>query len=90
MKRIPLKMVRKDLLAIPEYSLPDGYRIRLFEKGDEHHWARVETSVGEFKSEEAALERFNKEFGPYLDDMTKRCLFMEKSLLLQQPGMVIY
>ncbi|MBD7968527.1 GNAT family N-acetyltransferase [Paenibacillus gallinarum] len=77
MKRIPLKMVRKDLLAIPEYSLPDGYRIRLFEKGDEHHWARVETSVGEFKNEEAALERFNKEFGPYLDDMTKRCLFIE-------------
>lgn len=79
MKRIPVKMVRKDLLTIPEYSLPDGYRIRLFEKGDEYHWARVETSVNEFKNGEAALERFNKEFGLYLEDMTKRCLFIENN-----------
>ncbi|MWV46262.1 GNAT family N-acetyltransferase [Paenibacillus sp. HJL G12] len=77
MKRIPLKMVRKNTLEIPQFSLPDGFRIRLFEKGDEHHWARVETSVDEFKTEEAALEHFNKEFGPYIDEMTERCLFIE-------------
>lgn len=77
MKRIPLKMVRKDLLNIPEYALPTGFRIRLFEKGDEHNWAKVETSVGEFKNEKDALERFNKEFGPYLDEMSRRCVFIE-------------
>ncbi|WP_438350731.1 GNAT family N-acetyltransferase [Paenibacillus sp. FA6] len=77
MKRISVKMVRKDLLDIPEYSLPTGFRIRLFEKGDEHHWAKVEASVDEFKNEEAALEHFNKEFGPYIDEMSTRCIFIE-------------
>ncbi|WP_057914492.1 GNAT family N-acetyltransferase [Peribacillus muralis] len=77
MKRIPVSMVRKDLLDIPEYSLPNEYRIRLFEKGDEDNWARVETSVDEFKNEKEALEHFNKEFGPYIDDMSMRCVFIE-------------
>lgn len=79
MKRIPLKMIRKDLLNIPEYSLPTGFRIRHFEKGDEHHWARIETSVHEFKNKDAALERFNKEFGPSINEMTKRCIFIENN-----------
>ncbi|WP_342512381.1 GNAT family N-acetyltransferase [Sporosarcina sp. FSL K6-1522] len=77
MKRISLKMVRNDLVNIPQFELPPGYRMRLFEKGDEQTWARIETSVDEFKDEQAALDRFAKEFGPYLDDMTKRCLFIE-------------
>ncbi|MBS4209979.1 GNAT family N-acetyltransferase [Bacillus sp. FJAT-50079] len=77
MKRISVKMVRKNLLDIPQFSLPEGFTIRLFRKGDEHHWARIETSVDEFINEEAALERFNKEFGPYIDEMTSRCLFIE-------------
>ncbi|CAM4079505.1 GNAT family N-acetyltransferase [Lederbergia lenta] len=77
MKRIPLKMIRKDLLNIPQYSLPTGFRIRLFEKGDEHNWARIETKVDEFENEKAALERFNKEFGAYIDEMSIRCLFIE-------------
>ena len=77
MKRIKLAMVRKDLFNIPQYLLPTGFRIRLFEKGDEANWVRIETSVGEFIDEEAARQRFEKEFGPYLDEMTKRCLFIE-------------
>lgn len=77
MKRIPLKMVRTNLLDIPQYPLPAGFRIRLFEKGDQHHWARVENSVDEFTSEKEALVHFNKEFGPYIDEMTKRCVFIE-------------
>ncbi|MCT1902244.1 GNAT family N-acetyltransferase [Oceanobacillus sojae] len=77
MKYIPLAMVRNNLSDIPQFSLPDGYRIRFYEKGDEHHWARIETSVEEFKNEAAALEHFKKEFGPYTDEMAKRCLFIE-------------
>ncbi|MGW9019688.1 GNAT family N-acetyltransferase [Priestia megaterium] len=77
MKRIPLKMVKKDLLNIPQYSLPTGFRLRLFEKGDEHNWCRIEASVDEFKNEKAALEHFNKEFGPYIDEISMRCVFIE-------------
>ena len=62
---------------IPQYSLPAGFRIRLFEKGDEENWARIETSVDEFKDEEAALALFEDEFGAHIDEMTERCLFIE-------------
>lgn len=55
MKRIPIKMKRADLLNIPDYELPDGFRIRFFEEGDEEIWAMVETAVGEFSDESAAL-----------------------------------
>ncbi|WP_152655290.1 GNAT family N-acetyltransferase [Oceanobacillus sp. CFH 90083] len=77
MKHIPLKMIRDHLLDIPQFSLPDGYRIRFYEKGDEHHWAKIEASVDEFKNDVAALEHFKKEFGSFTAEMTKRCLFIE-------------
>lgn len=77
MKRLRLKMVRKDLTRIPTYSLPPGFSFRLFEKGDEKIWAKIETSVDEFESEEAALQRFNSEFGNHLEEMAERCLFIE-------------
>jgi len=79
MKRIPLKMKRANLNSIPEYELPAGFKIRFFERGEEHLWARVETAVDEFIDEAAALARFEKEFGPFVDEMTGRCLFIENS-----------
>lgn len=77
MKRIPLSMVRKDLLDIPIYALPSGFEMKFFQEGDEHIWAEIETSVGEFTDTESALTHFNNEFGPYMDEMSKRCLFIE-------------
>lgn len=77
MKRLRLKMVRDDLQKIPRHSLPAGLRFRTFQKGDERTWARIETLVDEFDSEEAALERFSSEFGARLDEMRERCLFIE-------------
>lgn len=70
-------MVRKDLKNIPEYPLPKGFQIRFFEKGDEQIWARIETLVDEFASEELALQRFTSEFGAHLEEMTERCIFIE-------------
>ncbi len=77
MKRIPLKMKRADLKHIPEHQLPEGFKIRFFEKGEEQVWARVETAVDEFTDETAALAHFEKEFGQFRDEMTERCLFLE-------------
>lgn len=77
MKKIRVAMTRKDLKNIPEYALPEGFTLRLFQAGDEAEWARVETAAGEFDNEEQALERFEREFFPYLDEFSKRCLFIE-------------
>ena len=79
MKRIKLQMIRKDLKDIPQYELPEGFRFRMFEAGDENIWANIETRVDEFKTESAALERFEREFGPYIDEMSHRCLFIENA-----------
>ncbi|WP_409342950.1 GNAT family N-acetyltransferase [Paenibacillus sp. MBLB4367] len=61
------------------YSLPEGYRLRLFQPGDETHWARIETAAGEFAEERAALQHFGGEFGAYSRDMQERCLFLENA-----------
>lgn len=42
----------------------DNYSLRSYQAGDERHWARIETSVGEFDNEEEALAYFEKEFMP--------------------------
>lgn len=73
---IPLRMERPNLDNIPEYTLPEGYAIRLYKKGEEEHWARVETAAGEFETQEAALTYFENQYGDYKDEMEKRCLFL--------------
>lgn len=70
-------MKRNDLTTIPDYSLPEGFTLRLFQEGDQIEWSRVETAAGEFENKEKALERFNREFGSHLDEFQKRCLFIE-------------
>ncbi|HLQ95067.1 MAG TPA: GNAT family N-acetyltransferase [Pseudogracilibacillus sp.] len=79
MKNIPLTMERRDLYHIPEHTLPEGFQLKLFKKGDEQSWAEIETSAGEFAHTDAALDRFYKEFGPYREEMSQRCLFIENS-----------
>lgn len=80
LKSMRVAMTRADLKDIPEYSVPAGFRLRLFQEGDEATWARVETAAGEFTSETQAIERFNSEFGPHLAEFAKRCVFIENEV----------
>lgn len=73
---IELFMHRPSLTGIPDFPLPEGYAIRSFRCGDEAHWARIECAAGEFKTEEAALRHFRKEFGDHPAEMERRCLFV--------------
>ncbi|GGB84277.1 GNAT family N-acetyltransferase [Staphylococcus nepalensis] len=79
MKYFKLQMLRDQLDHIPDYGLPNGYKIRHFQKGEQLKWANVETSVNEFNTINQALCHFNDEFGPYLDQMEQRCLFIENA-----------
>ena len=72
-----LKMVRKAGTPIPDYPLPEGFRFVFYTDGSEVDWARIETSVDEFDSEFAALLRFKEDFIPYVDELYRRCLFIE-------------
>ena len=75
-KHVFMKASPAAVAAATHALLPDGYRFKMFEPGDEVHWARIETSVGEFPSEEAALEYFANEFGPYPEKMAERSVFV--------------
>ncbi len=70
-------MKRADNLEMQDSDLPTGFSIVLFNDGDEKHWAAIETSVGEFDSEEEALSYFKKEYIPHLDELKKRSIFIQ-------------
>ena len=57
--------------------LPAGFRFSFYKNGDEASWAKIETSVLEFDSEFEALLYFKGKFKPEIDELVKRCLFIE-------------
>lgn len=64
---------------VPSFPLPDGFRFSLFSEGDEPEWAKIETAVGEFDDETAALTYFTDKFLSTLEEAKKRILFIENS-----------
>ena len=77
-KSLPYKsIIMRMEAAVAERLAPPapaaGYRIRPFAPGDERHWARIETSVGEFSEEAAARAYFER---VYLPEAALRCLFV--------------
>ncbi len=73
---IPVTMLRRHLLNIPEAVLPEGFTMRTFQPGDEQLWAEIEQAAGEFDTQEQALLHFEKEFGHAQDQLTSRCFFL--------------
>ena len=67
--------LRHDLQHIEERPLPEGFSFRFYQPGDEIHWARMWKSAGGFKSEEAALETFRRDF-PDEDALKTRMIFL--------------
>ncbi len=70
-------MVKEDTKKYPRYELPAGYEFVFYRKGDEKHWAEIETAVGQFSCVEKGIEYFNREFIEGQDlDPEKRMLFV--------------
>lgn len=75
-KSIIMKLDNKKLPQISCPALPPGYSFRLYQEGDEIHWARIETSVLEFSTETDAYDYFVKNFMPFRADLQSRCVFV--------------
>ena len=75
-KEITMRLPAEKLILLDEPILPEGYAFRLYQPGDERHWARIETSVLEFSSEEEAMTYFQKEFLPFVEELKRRCVFV--------------
>lgn len=70
-------MQRKAGTPVPGASLPEGFDFVSFAAGDEEHWAKIETSVGEFEEVGEALNYFKKDFLPYTSELERRTIFVE-------------
>ena len=72
---IELTMERENLENLPVHLLPEKYGWRFYRPGDALHWARIETSAGEFSQVEAGLRRFERDF-PDQAALPERMLFL--------------
>lgn len=61
-KHYSLTMYHQNAEDHPSYDLPEGYEFVFYQKGDEQHWAEIETDVGQFSSIQSALDCFKREF----------------------------
>lgn len=75
MRKIYLK---HDLENIETHDLPLGYRFRFYQsESDRHVWAEILQETKEYPTKQEALDRFSKEFLPYLSDVKERMIFLE-------------
>jgi len=74
-ENIPVLMVHEHPEVYPRVAPADGYTIRGYLPGDEHHWARIECAVGQFDAYEKALECFDREFLTFPKRAASNCLF---------------
>ena len=72
---VKLLMTREDA-PYPVYALPAGYSFRMYHDGMERHWARIESSVGEFPNEDSALAYFEREFLIDRESLYRRMIFV--------------
>ena len=71
---ISLAMRAASLEDLPVFALPSRCGWRFYQPGDERHWARIETSAGEFDRPEAALDGFSRAFSG--GKLEERMLFL--------------
>ena len=55
--------------------LPEGFRLRFYQPGDEAAWAALEYGIGDFDPQEEARAYFVQTYGSHAQDLARRCLF---------------
>nr|WP_243239320.1 GNAT family N-acetyltransferase [Sulfobacillus harzensis] len=69
-------MKRRAGLPIETWALPPNFSLKWFVPGDEVRWATIETSVGEFSTQEEALKYLRQTYLPDGDELSRRCLLV--------------
>jgi GNAT superfamily N-acetyltransferase len=68
-------MLRGDLAAIPQYTLPAEYRFRLYQPGDGAAWRALHLAAEPFIT--VTEDFFEREFGDHVDALPDRMFFVE-------------
>ena len=69
-------IMRCDKYNITPVILPDGCYFKMYDEGDENHWAKLEYEIGDFSSFEEAEEYFKANYCKHIDELKKRCVFV--------------
>ena len=79
LKYYPLVMKYDDTSKFKEYKLPEGFRFKFFQPGDEQDWIDIHISSGEFTDEELASVHFHEYYDDFIDELSERCVFIVDS-----------
>ncbi|MBD3181854.1 GNAT family N-acetyltransferase [Candidatus Poribacteria bacterium] len=74
MKNIGVTLFREDILDIPDFNFPEGFRVRNFKPGEGNIWTRIQRAAEPFFEIEDNL--FKKQFGEHLDQLPDRSFFV--------------
>lgn len=69
-------IMRAPMVSFVVPDLPDGYRFKSYEDGDERYWCELECEVHEFTSVESAMAYFSRVFIPYKERLSERMFFI--------------
>ena len=69
-----VRMIRENLEAIPQFSLPPNYTMRLYQPGDERWWLEIQAAADRYNS--IAFELFAEQFGKNQQQITERQLYL--------------
>ncbi len=69
-------IMRCDKYNITSVGLPYGCYFKMYDEGDEKHWAKLEYEIGDFSSLEEAEEYFKANYCKHIDELKKRCVFV--------------
>jgi len=75
MEYVRLYMSSRQLLPPTQVVFPDGYSFRLFQPGDEFHWARIACEAEQFTSSDIACTYFHNEFMNHPERVMEGCFF---------------
>jgi GNAT superfamily N-acetyltransferase len=71
---ISLAMVREHVDGLPEFPIPDGFRLRRFQPGDERHWVRIHELADKYNA--VNMQTFTKQFGADVTDLSSRQYYL--------------
>lgn len=70
-------LFENELVDIPQYNLPDGYKFVAYSDGDRDSWIEIEMSAKEFTDYEQGLKAWNRYYGNALEILPQRMFFVE-------------
>ena len=76
LKYYPLVMKYDDTSKFKDYKLPEGFKFKFFQPGDEQDWIDIHISSGEFTDEELASVHFHEYYDDFIDELGERCVFI--------------